>query len=99
MDHVPPRVHPAPGNLENEMKFQRRHEWRSNAIPVDAENLVQAIVNQAGFDRSGAVETLESEVQTLTEIVGRLVAKLPSTDLEELADRYGYERVVRKASA
>ena len=79
-------------------QFQRRHEWRSNARPVDAENVVEAIVGQAGFDRSGAIETLEAEVRTLTEIVSRLAAKLPQADLEELVDNYGYQRVVHTTS-
>jgi hypothetical protein len=73
------------------MEFKRRHEWRREARPVDAENLVETVVGQAGFDCSGTIETLEAEVRTLTEIVSRLAAKLPPGDLADLADRYGYE--------
>lgn len=74
------------------MKFKRRHEWRTDVSPVTASGLVDRAVGYAGYDASGAVETLRAEVQCLTEIVGLLVARLPEEDLLEVAEALHFER-------
>jgi hypothetical protein len=73
------------------MKFKRKYAWERVTLHIEPSGLVEAIVHRAGFDRNGTIETLEAEVRTLTEIVSRMVGKLPEADIADLADRYGFE--------
>jgi hypothetical protein len=74
------------------MKFRRKYAWESKPHHIEPSMLVEAIVHQASFHSNGTIESMEADLRTLTEIVSRMVAKLPEADIVDLADRYGFER-------
>jgi hypothetical protein len=73
------------------MNFKNKYDYRRNAPGLNAGFMIGAIVSDAGG--SGELETLRSQVERLTEIVGFMAAHLPPAALLALADRYGWEEV------
>lgn len=73
------------------MKFVNRNDFHMTKI--DADEIVSTAVNDAGFDKHGALETLQAKVSELTIIVGMLVARLPSGDLVRFADEMAFSVV------
>jgi hypothetical protein len=68
-----------------------RRKWGGYKDPVFTADQLAAIV-VARAERDGTIETLQAQVETLTEIVGFLVTQLDEGSLCDLAERHGYER-------
>ena len=73
------------------MNFKNKYDYSRNAPVLNASKVIGSIVSDS--DGSGELETLRSQVERLTDIVGFMAAHLPGYALVQLADKYGWEEV------
>lgn len=74
------------------MKFTPRYDWPR---VLTARQAVEFDIAQR--DHYGALETLESRVERLTEFVGDILELLPPEQQAALLDRYGFDTAEEQA--
>lgn len=57
------------------------------------ENVVKRVVEPDLYETNGALETVERQLDNLTEVVSRLISKLSLEDAREVLDLYEIEEV------
>ena len=73
------------------MNFKNRYDYCRNPPTLSASKVIGSIVSDS--DGSGELETLRSQVERLTDIVGFMAEHLPGYARVQLADKYGWEEV------